>query len=102
MISQYNGNFEYNRNSIQESAPSATGVYFCVHFEQQLVIADYIGKATGVGVSIKSRLLDHINSQHWPEVTHFGYILCTLPSEADRLEVSEIVRCGPKYNKRLG
>ena len=103
MAGQYQGNYVYEENSVQIYAPVSWGVYYCVHIEQgSRVVADYIGKASGQGVTIKSRLLNHLSGDNWPEVSHFGYILCSSAEEAQRLEIEEINRCNPKYNKRVG
>jgi len=99
MIMAYSGNFLYNQPSVAVSAPDSLGVYYCGSLNQDRSLgALYVGRALGDGVTIKSRLRDHF-SDRWPDVTHFGFRICTTMKEAEDLESSEIQRLQPKYNK---
>ena len=99
MINQYKGKYPYNRSSILQNAPDSIGVYYCCNLGTNgQSHALYIGRAKGDGVSIRSRLLDHIRDENWPDVTHFGYYVCSTKQEAEDLEIQEIRRCNPKYN----
>lgn len=100
MIGTYQGNFPYTQIGVLISAPAIQGVYYCgtVNFQNQLVPM-YIGRAKGTGVTINSRLSDHLRQNNWSDITHFGYVSCSTDQEAINLEASEIVRCQPKYNQ---
>ncbi len=75
------------------------GVYYCGYVNAQNVLEVlYVGRALGIGVSVKSRLLDHFRDDNWPGVTHFGFHACTTWQEAENLEAAEIKRLQPKYN----
>ena len=43
----------------------------------------------------------HLNDKNkkWPDVSHFGYRVCSTLKEAKELETSEIENLQPKYNK---
>lgn len=99
MIMAYSGNYPYNRSSVTISAPDNIGVYYCGSLNQNGGLGTmYIGRALGDGVTIKSRLIDHLVDK-WTDVTHFGYRICTTKKEAEDLETNEIQRLQPKYNK---
>lgn len=101
MIYPYKGNYQYNIMSVIINAPAEMGVYYCCYMNyQNEPFALYVGRAKGDGVSIRSRLLDHLRSDHWPAVTHFGFKICTTKKEAEDLEVKEIKRLKPDYNER--
>lgn len=99
MINNYKGNYPYNEINILTLAPQSQGVYYCgwQNSNNQLFPL-YVGRAMGIGVTINNRLLDHKRNENWPDVTHFGYILCSTDQEAITLEKNEILRCQPKYN----
>lgn len=102
MVGQYQGNFQFNSQSMQISAPLAWGVYYCGHLNPDGSLnPDYIGRAAGENVSIRSRLNDHLND-NWTGVTHFGFYVCTTSQEAEQLEAREIARFNPRYNQRIG
>ena len=98
----YNGHFSYNGQSVRLNAPDKIGVYYCgyLNYSNQLIPL-YIGRAIGIGVTLKSRLLDHLREDRWPDVTHFGYNVCLTKQEAESLERSEINEHKPKYNDQL-
>lgn len=60
----------------------------------------YVGRARGEGVSIKSRIYNHLKEDFWPGVTHFGFIVCSDISTIDTFEAIEILRLQPIYNQR--
>lgn len=96
MISEYKGNYLYEKWSINHNAPDSIGVYYCGKLNSNnSLIPLYIGRSE---VSIKSRLLDHFQQDYWPDVTHFGYRTCSTKQEAEELETSEIQKYRPKYN----
>lgn len=99
MIYPYNGHHSYDRPTISYKAPEAIGVYYCgaINTAGNLV-PYYIGRAMGEGVSISSRLLDHLRENNWPGVAHFGYCICTTQKEAEEFEKSEIQKFQPRYN----
>jgi len=99
MVGTYQGHFSYNQLGILISAPQAQGVYYCgsLNNQNQLVPA-YIGRAKGNGVTINSRLADHLRENKWVGVTHFGYVTCTTDQEAVAIEASEIAKWKPAYN----
>ncbi len=99
MVGNYIGHFTYNQLGILMSAPQSQGIYYCgwVNPQNQLVPL-YIGRAKGTGVTINSRLSDHLKDDWWTDVTHFGYVTCSLDQEAINLEAAEIDKYKPKYN----
>jgi len=102
MIEQYHGNYQFNEQVIKSNAPLLSGVYYCGHLNQNGSLnPDYIGRASGYGVSIRSRLIDHLNN-YWTGVTHFGFYICSTPQEAEQFEVAEISKFNPRYNQRIG
>lgn len=100
MIYDYSGHHGYDKWSVTSKAPDNIGVYYCGVLNFKGLIPLYIGRAIGENVTIKSRLLDHVRDDNWPEVTHFGYQICTTVKEAEDLEASEIASWKPKYNKQ--
>jgi excinuclease UvrABC nuclease subunit len=100
LIYDYQGHYSFNSNSVSNNAPESWGVYYCGYLNQDnILITLYVGRAAGEGVNIKSRLLDHLRENKWPDVTHFGYKECTTQQEAINLETNEIKRLNqPKYN----
>lgn len=101
MAQPYNGQHSYDKAVVTGWNSTAIGIYYCGYLNQtgQLVPC-YIGKGTGQD-GIRGRLLDHLNQDHWPDVTHFGFILCNNAQEAEGLERTEIGRHRPKYNTQL-
>lgn len=98
-MEKYQGNYNYNKNIILTIAPEKIGIYYCGSLNSNNSLFPlYIGRAMGENVTIKSRLLDHLNNDRWPDVSCFGYIICQTPKEAEMLEASEIEKFKPKYN----
>ncbi len=97
MINKYQGNYPYSKAIVSGWNSVATGVYYCGSLSNGALTALYIGKAVADG-GIRNRLLQHLQSDNWPGVTHFGYRTCTTAQEAENLEASEIKRCQPRYN----
>ena len=99
MISNYYGHYSYNSNSISRNAIDKIGVYYCGYIGKNGKLSTlYVGRAAGDGVTIRSRLFDHLNNNRWPDVSHFGFRVCDTKSEAIDLEAKEIARLKPKYN----
>lgn len=100
MVSSYQGHYSYNKQSVQANALHSWGVYYCGHLiPGGNLVPDYIGRAAGQGVTINSRLSNHLNTDRWNEVTHFGFVTCSTSQEAENFEKVEIQRCNPKYNQ---
>lgn len=99
MIHPYQGHYQYTELSVKNNAPDKIGVYYCGYVdEKNILITHYVGRAKGEDVSIRSRLLNHLYQDDWPDVYHFGYHVCTTEKEAEDLETAEIKRIQPKYN----
>ena len=98
MIYEFKYPFEYSEAVIKNWNSNAIGVYYCgvVTTDGKLAI-HYIGKGAGEG-GIRSRLLDHLYQDYWPEVTHFGFHICDTAREAEAHEAEEIATYKPKYN----
>jgi hypothetical protein len=98
MAGQYVGHYRHNKISVDLNAPLVMGVYYlgALNLTGGLV-PYYIGRAMGTGVTIKSRLIDHLSE--WQDVTHFGYVTFNTPIEAQIFEDLEIKKHNPKYNK---
>ena len=104
MVNEYKGHFGYTKLSIVVNSPDEIGIYYMgiLNSNGSLGVLN-VGRAMGEQVTIKSRLLSHINSGEWPDITHFGFRVCSIPQEVEDLEKEETVRLGiPKYNKRIG
>ncbi|OGM01891.1 hypothetical protein A2115_00375 [Candidatus Woesebacteria bacterium GWA1_41_8] len=104
MIGKYNGHYSYDKPFIMTNAPDEIGIYYLglLNGDGSLGVL-YVGRAKGEDVSIKSRLLNHLNNNEWPDVTHFGFCICDSEGEATAHEVSETKRLNyPKYNQRAG
>jgi excinuclease UvrABC nuclease subunit len=98
MVGLYNGNYQYNGKVIGEWNSTAAGVYYCgYHMDNGNLYVLYVGKATS-NQGIRGRLLQHLNEDKWPDVSHFGYCVCSTSEEAENFEASEIKRLKPKYN----
>ena len=99
MIYDYKGSFQYSEPIVKNWNSNAIGVYYCgVALQNGGLQPFYIGKGAGEG-GMRSRLIDHLLNDVWPDVTHFSYRACDTSSEAEALEAQEIKRCQPKYNK---
>lgn len=101
MIYDYRGHYSYSKPTVEQNAPDNWGVYYCgaVNAANTLIV-HYVGRAAGDNVSIKSRLSDHIRKpESWPDVSSFGFRICTTQKEAEDLEATEIQRLQPKYNQ---
>lgn len=98
MIHAYQGHFVYDQNIVSDWDSMVIGVYYCgLILPSGNLLPLYIGKATGQD-GIKGRLLQHLNQDNWPEVTHFGCCACDTVKEAEDFETSEILQFNPKYN----
>lgn len=98
MIHEFKGNYTYSESVVKNWNSAAIGVYYCGFvLENGNLKPLYIGKGTGEG-GMRSRLLDHLSKDYWPDVTHFGYHECDTISEAESFELEEIERFKPKYN----
>jgi excinuclease UvrABC nuclease subunit len=96
MIGPYKGNYPYSKDSIEKNAPTQIGVYYCGHLKSANDLGtDYVGSSD----DIRTRLLQHLDEDRWPDVTHFGFKLCSSRQEASNFEADEIRRLNPKYNK---
>ena len=101
MTNSYSGHYAYNKITILRVAPDNMGIYYCGCLGSDGKLYPlYIGRAKGDGVSIRSRLLDHLRDDYWPSATHFGYHVCSTKQEAENLEIQEIKRCNPKHNSQ--
>lgn len=99
MVYAYSGHFPYNGLSVATNATDNLGVYYCGYVNgNSALITLYVGRAAGDGVSVRSRLSDHLRNDSWRDVTHFGYRICSTKKEAEDLEAAEIQRLQPKYN----
>lgn len=82
------------------NASAEMGVYYCCYMNgKNEPFTLYVGRDRGDGLSIRSRILDHMRNDHWPAVTHFGFRICTTKKEAEDLEVEEIQQLKPDYNE---
>ena len=95
----YQGHYSYNSISALLSAPNSKGIYYCGFVNQQgLLVPMYVGRARGDGVTIRSRLLDHLRNDKWLGVTHFGFTVYSTELFIDAIEGIEISRFQPIYN----
>ena len=105
MIHDYKGNYSYSQKVVSDWDSTAMGVYYCgIPNPNGTLKPLYIGVGTSDG-GMRSRLLDHLRDDNWPDVTHFGFCACDTAKEAEDFEAAEIKRCQPKYNlvgKTLG
>lgn len=98
MIQEYKGEYEYKENIISNWKSTSIGVYYCGFKSIKGVFSVlYVGRATG-DHGIRGRLLEHLQENKWPDVSHFGYCICSTSKEAEDYESSEIKRLKPKYN----
>lgn len=97
----YKGPYSYNNKTVADWESSPIGVYYCgTPHPTGDVSPLYVGRAIGDG-GIRTRLLQHLAEDKWPDVTHFSYTTCDSSKEAIDLEAAEITRIQPKYNKQL-
>jgi excinuclease UvrABC nuclease subunit len=100
MVAKYQGHYHYNKPTVTNWKPDAIGVYYCGYPANNGGLNPlYIGKGTSEG-GIRARLLSHLDDDYWPDVTHFGYCICSTLKEAENFEAQEIYRCKPKYNQQ--
>ncbi|MCR4277386.1 MAG: hypothetical protein NUV87_04635 [Candidatus Roizmanbacteria bacterium] len=98
MIQPYKGHYQYNEKVISEWDSTAIGVYYCGYpLTNGNLSVLYVGKATS-DTGVRGRLLQHLSEDKWPDVSHFGYCVCSTSKEAEDFEASEIERLKPKYN----
>jgi hypothetical protein len=94
----YYGHYRFNENDIENYGHKGHGVYYCGFLNSMnKLVPLYVGRAVGIGVTVKGRLANHFNDDSWPDVTHFGYIPCT-GQEAAALEEQQIKFHQPAYN----
>lgn len=100
MIHPYEGTYGYSDAVVRGWNSNAIGVYYCgyVTADNNLSVL-YIGKGAGTG-GMQERLLYHLQSENWPDVSCFGYCRCDTVSEAKNWETEEIARYRPKYNEQ--
>lgn len=100
MIYDYQGHYDYDHDVINNWNSSDIGVYYCGFLATSGNLRPlYIGRAVG-DEGIRGRLLDHLRDDYWPDVTHFGYHVCSSATEAVRWEAEEIAKFKPKYNSQ--
>jgi len=97
MIQPYKGHYSYNKRVVSDWDSTAIGVYYCGYLSINNLYVLYVGKATS-NEGIRGRLLQHLKENKWPDVSHFGYCVCSTSKEAEDFEASEIKRLKPKYN----
>ncbi len=98
MIEDYKGPYLYNKEIVSNWESTAIGVYYCGFISSNNVLSVlYVGKGTS-DKGIRGRLLQHLDEDKWPDVSHFGYCICSTSTEAELFEASEIKRLKPKYN----
>ena len=100
MVHEYQGEFGYDKPTVENWKYSLTGVYYIGSRSASGSFAGihYVGRATGDG-GIRTRLLQHLAEDKWPDCTVFGYKKCDSAAEAEAHETAEIRRLQPKYNK---
>lgn len=98
MIHEFKRLYTYSKDVIEEWDSNDIGVYYCgLKLDNENLKPLYIGKGTDEG-RIRSRLLDHLLEDYWPDVTHFGYHICDTSTETENFEAEEIAKYKPKYN----
>lgn len=98
MIQPYQGHYQYSEKVVGDWNSAAIGVYYCGELLSNGNLSVlYVGKATG-DKGIRGRLLQHLGEDKWPDVSHFGYCVCSTSREAEDFEVSEIKKFKPKHN----
>lgn len=94
----YPGPFLFDHGVVSKWQSTAIGVYFCGRLAPDGKFYPlYVGRAIGEG-GIRSRLLQHLLEDKWPDVTHFHFNVCTTEREAIDLEAMQIALIQPKYN----
>ncbi|MDX1535822.1 MAG: hypothetical protein R3346_03620 [Candidatus Spechtbacterales bacterium] len=101
MIGEYRGHYEYTKEMVEELVDAGVfGVYYCGFVDYRgYMNALYIGSAVG-GHGIRGRLLDHLRIEQWSDTTHFGFRACDTKETTLKLEIEEIKKHKPKYNKK--
>jgi len=98
MIQGYKGNYSYNETTVSGWNSAEIGVYYCGYrLQNGSLFPLYVGKATS-NIGIRGRLLQHLSEDKWPDVSRFGYCVCSTSGEAEDLEATELARLKPKYN----
>ena len=98
MIKDYEGPYNYNKQTVSGWNSSIMGVYYCGYLDNKGVLRTlYVGKSVSED-GIRGRLLDHLREDYWPRVTHFGYRACNTIKETEDLEAREIKRLEPQHN----
>lgn len=98
MIQPYKGNYLYDKKVVSDWNSTEIGVYYCGYpLANGNLSVLYVGKATS-DQGIKGRLLQHISEDYWPDVSHFGFHICSTSKEAEDFEASEIKIYKPKHN----
>jgi len=99
MVQKYKGHYEYSPRVVDGWDSNAIGVYYCGEINANgNLVPHYIGKGTGDG-GIRRRLQDHLREDYWPNVTHFGFIVCDTIRESEIHEANEIAAHKPKHNE---
>jgi excinuclease UvrABC nuclease subunit len=99
MISVFKGNYKYNEKDVKLYAPDRQGVYYIGGWAADgFILIEYIGKAIGEGVSIKTKLLDHLSNNELKKLSHFAFRIITTEKEIEECEKSEIKVYSPRYN----
>jgi len=95
----YQGNFVFSRSEIIRCAPSRTGIYYCGRLDLNNNLSPlYIGRATGIVTSIRSRLLDHLGEGKLSGVTYFGFRQSDNITDIELFESQEIANFKPLHN----
>lgn len=98
MIEKYKGQYIFDANTLYGWDSNSIGVYYCGRIlPNGNLYVFYVGKSTSNN-GIKGRLLQHLGENKWNDVTHFGFVICSTPKEAEEFEAFEIKRLQPKYN----
>jgi len=97
MIHNYKGHYTYSEPVIKDWNNDSIGVYYCGIVTEDKLKPFYIGKGAGDG-GMRSRLLNHLSVDNWPDVTHFGFRKCDTVKETVDFEAKEIFDHKPKYN----
>lgn len=98
MITHYPGPYDYDHSVVSKWQSTDMGVYFCGYLTSSgKIFPLYIGRAVGEG-GIRSRLLQHLLEDKWPNVTHFCFSVCSTEREAINYEAQQIALLQPKLN----
>ena len=94
----YQGHYSYSHPVISNWNNNQIGVYYCgFTLPNGNLSVLYVGRATGDN-GIRGRLLQHLGEDRWPNVTHFGYVVCDTVKDAEDFEATEIARLQPLHN----